>query len=152
MARPPGLRTLSALLFGAVLLGGGALVWFVHAPWLRARTAQDTDRLVTAALEEVAAARREDLDRTGEVLRAGTDHLVARWKGDLQDLPFELVAGDPAAVRSLVARETEAVGASAMENARAVSFEVRRRSEVRMARLEASLRALQDLAARDTAS
>ncbi len=152
MARPVGLRTLSALLFAAVLLGGGALVAFVHAPWLRSRTARDTDRLVTAALEEVAAARAEDLDRAGEVLRAGTDHLVARWKGDLEDLPFELAAGDPAAVRSLVARETEAVGAAARENARVVSFEVRRRSEVRMARLEESLRALQDRAARDTAA
>jgi len=152
VARPPGLRTLSALLFGAVLLGGAALVFLVHAPWLRARTAEDTEHLVAAALREVAAARREDLDRTGEVLRAGTDHLVARWKGDLEDLPFELVAGDPAAVRALVARETEAVGASAVDNARVVSFEVRRRSEVRMARLEESLRALQDRAARDTAS
>jgi signal transduction histidine kinase len=148
----PGLRTLSALLLGAVLLGGGALVWLVHAPWLRARTAEDTDRLVTSALAEVAQARREDLDRTGEVLRAGTDHLVSRWKGDLADLPFELVAGDAAAVRSLVERETESVGAAARENARVLSSEVRRRSEARMARLEESLRALQERTARDTAS
>jgi two-component system NtrC family sensor kinase len=152
VAAPPGLRTLSALLFGGVLLGGVALVGLVHAPWLRSRTIEDTDRLVKEALEEVAAARREDLDRTGEVLRAGTDHLVARWKGDMQDLPFELVAGDAAAIRALVARETEAVGASARENARVVSNEVRRRSEGRMERLEGSLRALQDRAARDTAA
>ena len=152
MAAPPTLRGLSALLFGAVLLGGAALAFLVHAPWLRARTAADTDALVTAALAEVAAARREDLDRTGEVLKAGTGHLVERWKGDLEDLPFELVAGDAAAVRSLVARETESVGAAAVEAARTVSAEVRRRSEVRMARLEGSLRSLQEIAARDTAA
>jgi signal transduction histidine kinase len=148
----PGLPALSALLLGTVLLGGGALVWFVHAPWLRARSAEATGVLATESLAEVASARREDLDRTGEVLRAGTDHLVARWKGDLADLPFELVAGDPAAVRALVERETESVGAAARDNARVVSFEVRRRSDARMARLEDSLRALQERAARDTAA
>jgi signal transduction histidine kinase len=147
----PGLRALSAALLGAVLIGGGALVWFVHAPWLRSRMEADTDRLVAAALVEVAGARREDLDRTGEVLRAGTDHLVERWRRDVEDLPFELVAGDAAAVRALAGRETEQVGATARENARVLSAEVRRRSEQRMARLEASLRDLQDRAGRATA-
>ena len=154
-ARPrtiPGLRALSALLFGAVLVGGGALVWLLHAPWLRGRLEEDTGRLVTDSMAEVAAARREDLDRTGEVLRSGTDHLVERWRRDLEDLPFELVAGDPAAVRSLVARETEAVGAAARENARVLSSEVRRRSEERMARLEASLGEMRERAGRDTAA
>lgn len=150
--RGSGLRTQSALLFCCVLIGGGALVWLVHAPWLRARSEEDSGVLVAKALAEVGAARREDLDRTGEVLRAGTDHLVARWKGDLADLPFELVAGDAKAVRALVLRETEAVGADARENSRVVTAEVRRRSEARMARLEESLRALQERTAAETAS
>jgi signal transduction histidine kinase len=112
----------------------------------------DTERLVTEALAEVAAARRDDLDRTGEVLRAGTDHLVDRWRRDLEDLPFELVAGDAAAVRSLVGRETEQVGSISRENVRVLSSEVRKRSEERMARLDASLREIQSRTGRSTAA
>jgi signal transduction histidine kinase len=114
--------------------------------------AEDTDRLVTETLGAVAEARREDLDRAGEVLRAGTDHLVERWRRDVSDLPFELVAGDPERVRALVARETEAVGAASREGARVLSHEVRRRSEERMARLEGALREIQDRTGRSTAA
>ncbi|HEU4394213.1 MAG TPA: hypothetical protein VFS92_01530, partial [Planctomycetota bacterium] len=71
----PGLRTLGALAVAAALGAGAALVWFVHAPWLRERMREDTDRLVREALVEVQASRREDIDRAGTVLRAGTDHL-----------------------------------------------------------------------------
>jgi two-component system, NtrC family, sensor kinase len=149
--RLPGMRTLSALLFAAVLAGGGALVWLVHAPWLRGRLGEESERLVAAALEETAAARGEDLDRTAEVLRAGTDHLVERWSRDMEDLPFELVAGDPAAVRALAVRGTAEVGAASRENARVLASEVRRRSDERMARLEAALDALRRDAADRTA-
>ncbi len=150
--RLPGLRTLAALLFGAVLMGGGFLVWLVHAPWLRGRMAAEDERLVARALEETAAARREDLDRTSEVLRAGTDHLVGRWTRDLEDLPFELVAGDPAAIRGLVGKAAAEVGDLSRENARVLASEVRRRSDARMARLEETLRGLQETAGRSTAA
>lgn len=140
--RLPGLRALSALLLAAVLAGAGALVWFVHAPWLRSRIGAESERLVSAALEETAAARREDLDRAAGVLRAGTEHLVERWRRDMEDLPFELVAGDPAAVRALAVAATEEVGAASRESARVLASEVRLRSDARMARLEAALGAL----------
>jgi two-component system NtrC family sensor kinase len=150
--RLPGLRALSGMLLLGVFAAGAILAWTVHAPWLRARTAEETGRLVDAALAEARTARAEDLDRTTEVLRAGTDHLVRRWRADLEDLPFELAAGEPAAIRELVLAESAAVGAAARENARVVGAEVVRRSDARMARLEGSLRDLQATAARETAA
>ena len=139
----PGLRTLGALAVAAALGAGAALVWFVHAPWLRERMREDTDRLVREALVEVQASRREDIDRAGAVVRAGADHLVERWGRDLHDLPFELCAGDPAACRRLVGRSVEEAGTAARENARVLADEVRRRSEARVEALEGSLRELQ---------
>jgi len=148
----PGLRALGAFAVAAALAAGAGLVWFVHAPWLRARMRDDSDRMVRDALGAVSRARVEDLDRTGEVLRAGTDHLVERWARDVEDLPFELVAGDPEAVRRLVGRETAEVGAAARDASRVLAAEVRRRSEERMAALEGSLREIQSRAGEDTSS
>lgn len=151
-SRLPGLRALAALLLGAVLAAAGAALWLAHAPWLRGRMEAEGERLVARALEETAAARGEDLDRTAEVLRAGTDHLVGRWTRDLEDLPFELAAGDAAAVRGLVGRAAAEVGDLSRENARVLAFEVRRRSDARMARLEGTLREIQATAGERTAA
>ena len=148
----PRLRSLVALAVAGALAAGAALVLLVHAPWLGERMRGDTDRLVKEALDAVAASRREDLERTGALLRAGTDHLVERWDRDLEDLPFELCAGDPAAVRRLVGRSSEEAGAAARENARVLAAEVRRRGEERMAALESSLREIQSRAGGATAA
>ena len=150
--RRPGLRALSALLFAAVLLGGGVFERFVHEPWLRDRVDEATRALAADTLAEAAAARDEDLLRTEEVVRAGARHLVDRWTRDMEDLPFELVAGDAAAARALVTRETERVGEVSRENARVLAAEIRRRSAESLARLERSLDARRSVAAGAAAS
>ncbi len=150
--RGPGLRSLSALLFVAVLLGGAAFIHFVHEPVLRGRIQGGTDALVAEALDEAARARDEDLARTEEVFRAGSEHLVDRWRRDLEDLPFELVAGDPAATRGLVVAETLRAGDASRDNARLLAEELSRRNRARTERLATRLRDHQERAGRALAA
>jgi len=150
--RPPGLRLLSTLLLGSILAAAAGVVHLVHAPWLRAKMARDTDALVAAALDEARDARDVDLLRTEEVVRAAAEHLTERWRRDLEDLPFELVATDAEAVRALVRAEAEEVGRTSRENARVLASEVRRRSGERMERLATSLKERQEEAGRATAA
>ncbi|MHC4821661.1 MAG: sensor histidine kinase, partial [Planctomycetota bacterium] len=150
--RPPALSLLSAMLFAAVLVGGGLVLHFAHGPWLEGRMDAGTEALVEEALEQVKAARRDDLLQTREIVLAGADHVTRRWRRDLEDLPFELVAGDADRVRALVTREVDAVGALSKENARVLASEVRRRSRERMDELEKTLRAMQQETGRRTAA
>ncbi len=150
--RLPGLRALFALLLAGAFLGAGLAVWFVHAPWLRGRMEEETGNLVREALDGAVRSREEDLAQTEAVVRAAAVHLVERTRRDLEDLPFELAAGDPAATRALVASQTTALGETAADNAGILAREIRRRTEARLARLEDALRARQAEAARRTAA
>jgi two-component system NtrC family sensor kinase len=150
--RGPGLHALAAMLAAGVLAAGALLVQFAYAPWLAARVASETDVLVAATLDEATEARKEDLLRTEEVVRAGAAHVSGRIRRDLEDLPFELVAGDPEKTRALVSSTAEAAAAASAENARVLAAEVRRRAGERLARLEASLRGRQEAAARAAAA
>lgn len=148
----PRLRVLSAAAFLLVLAAGAAALALLHAPRLEGRIREGTGELVDAALRAAVAAREEEGARLEEILPASTGHLVDRWRRDLEDLPFELCAGDPDRTRALVVEETLRAAETSRENARVLASEMRRRGRHSLDALETTLREEQGAAAADLAA
>ena len=117
----PGLRLKTVVVILLIFCGAALVVHGILVPSLEDR--------VRGQLLEVAD---ECLDDARDLMRARAGHIAEKNRRQLQDLPFELTAGDPDRTRALVTRHALGLGRSYTRNVEFLTNEFRDRIGVRI--------------------